>query len=92
MNKRILTDFLILGYCSGFTFIGVYIFNYAEVFSDYTQAIFMGSGALLIILGLLILILKAEELFEYMIRSESILNMSEQHNLSTTKPVCLKRK
>lgn len=75
LNGKIFKVFLL--FCSGTAFICVYISNYAETFFEYTQSIYVASIGLLTTFVLAILILKVKQLFEYINRSEDMLNMSK---------------
>lgn len=75
LNWKILQCFLLLW--SATAFMCVHTINYAETFSEYTQTIYMGSAAIIVIFALLILILKVKKLFEFVDRCDSMLNMSE---------------
>lgn len=72
LNGRISMGFLILG--TGTYFLSVYIFNYAETFSEFMQSIYIASAGLLVAVELVILILQMNEMFEYINYCNRMLN------------------
>lgn len=74
-NGSIIYGFLLLGSCACFTC--VFIISDAETFVKYTQSVYAGSLATLIIFALLIIIIKVEKLFEFFNNCESTLNISK---------------
>lgn len=75
LNGRILMGFLLLGF--GNTFTCVFIGNYAKTFSEYTQSTYFLSAEILFIFALIIVILKVENLFEFINCCDCMLNISE---------------
>lgn len=77
LNGIILFGFFILVsviYCSI-----VFIVLDAGTFAEYTQAVYTGSLGTLIIFGLLILIIKVKNLFEFIDNTDKLVNTSEKH-------------
>lgn len=77
LNGKIVMGSLLIG--SGTISLCTHIFNNAESFSAYTQSIYIASAGGINIALLSILIVKVEELFEFMDRCEEILNSSESN-------------
>lgn len=75
MNGKIFMGFLSMG--SGFIFMCVYTFYYAQTFAEYTQSIYISAVAFLILTILTIIILNAEKLFNLINYGESIANTSK---------------
>lgn len=75
LNWEILFSFFIL--TSFLISIGVNMCKSAKSFIEYTQSITVGSGVLLIIFALIILILEVKKLFEFIDRCDSMLNTSK---------------
>lgn len=75
LNGKIVMTFLLLGLA--FTFICVFIFNYAETFSEYTQSTYFATAVFLYIFALSVVILKVEKLFKLIDCCDDVLNMSE---------------
>lgn len=75
LNGEIFMNFLV--FCSWIIFICVYISNEEQTLFELTQSIYIGSVGFLVVLALLILIFKVEQLFEYINRTEDMLNMSK---------------
>lgn len=76
LNREILMGFFLI--TSGLSFTCVFILNYVETFSEYIQSTYIASMCVLILLLLAILILEVEKLFEFIDRSDGILNMSKR--------------
>lgn len=74
LNAKILLGFLILGSAIVCNF--KYTFYEAKTFIEYTQSVYMGSMATIIILVLLILINHVKKLFEFINGIESVANTS----------------
>lgn len=72
---KMLVPFLVL--IIGVSFVVVYICNYAESFVVYTEGIFMGSAGAAMAFLLMFLIIKVNELFEFINSSEEMLNKSK---------------
>lgn len=75
LNGRICIGFSIL--IPYITFLCVFIFNYAETFSEYTQSIYIATAASVFNLALLLLILKKKVLYECINRLNQLINTSE---------------
>lgn len=75
LNVKISERFLILG--TTLTFSSVYIFNYAETFSEYIQSTYIATAVSVYTFALLALILKAGKFFEFIIHCEDMLNTSK---------------
>lgn len=71
-NWKIFIGFLLL--ISNITFVCVFIFNDAETFFEYTQSIYIASVVGLFIFIFVILILKVEKFFEWINRSDRMVN------------------
>lgn len=75
LNKKISLGFLLLG--SATISICVYILNDANTFLEFTKSIYFMCVAIFFIAQLLTIILNVDTLFEYMERSNSMLNTSK---------------
>lgn len=72
LNGKISTGFLILGLSMICYF--EYTFYEAKTFIEYTQTIYLGSLAALIIFALVIIVGKVKKLFEFMDECEHLVN------------------
>lgn len=75
INVRILMGFGILGAYMFCNF--KYTFYEAKTFIEYSQTTYIGSGALLIAIYLLVIVLKIEKLFKFINDCEHIVNLGE---------------
>lgn len=75
LNGTILIEFLMA--CSGIFSTSVFILYDAQTFTEYTQAVYIGSILTLILFALLIIILKLKNLFEYFNGNDKLINTSE---------------
>lgn len=74
-NVRIFAYFLSV--MSGITLTCVYIFTDAKTVSEYMQTIYVASAGIFDVFTLLILILKVDQLFEFINRLDNVVNMSK---------------
>lgn len=75
LNGRICICFLVLSL--GISFICVFIFSYAETFSEYAQPNYMVSAALFVAIALVNLILNVNKMYEFINRCDVFINMGE---------------
>lgn len=76
INGSISYGFLLLGSCIYFSF--KFLIYDAETYIEYTQSVFAGSLATLILLALIIIILKVQKLFEFIHSCENSFNTREK--------------
>lgn len=74
-NWTILFGFSLLGFC--IFCLSQFIIHDAETFAQYTQSIYVGSLATLIIFALLILVFNVKKLFKFINRNDDFINTSE---------------
>lgn len=74
-NWKILMHLLLLTVCVNG--IGIYVYNDANSFIEYTQSALAASGAFLVIFLMILLIFKVNKLFQFFSRSDFMLNSSK---------------
>lgn len=74
-NLRVIMALTVIA--AGVSFVGLYVYNDAETFIDYTQSVFVAAAGSLVLFLQLILVFKVEKLFEFIDRCDAMLNQSK---------------